>query len=143
MKKLLLAACALLGFLAVFALPAVQADAKATPSFEEATIIADDVNMRMRPTVDSPFVLKLENGTRVGVFCEEVDGWYRIIYGNYRGYVRKDYVSLPSTDMLVGIIFSDETAVKLSAGDFSETVARLPAGMGGSVTNMPCDYYLL
>lgn len=113
----------------------------AIPAFEEATIVGDGVNMRLRPTVDSPFVLKLDSGTRVGVFCEEADGWYRIIYGNYRGYVSKDYVFLPSTDMLVGNIALDETPVYRSPGDFSEVMDTLNAGVGVSVVMIQGDYY--
>lgn len=113
----------------------------AIPSFEEATIIADGVNMRLRPTVDSPFVQKLENGTRVGVFCEEAEGWYRIIYGNYRGYVSKEYVFLPSTDMLVGNVNDDGTPVYQNAGEFSEQVDTLNAGTGVSIVSVQGEYY--
>jgi len=131
-------AAALIFTTALFAFPPY---AKAIPSFEEAVIIADGVNMRLRPTVDSPFVLKLENGTRVGVFCEEVDGWYRILYGNYRGYVSKEYVFLPSTDMLVGNVVEDGTPVYMNAGEFSERVDTLNAGMGLAIVSMHGDYY--
>ena len=64
------------------------------PYFEEATVIGDEVNMRMRPSTDSPVITQLGEGTRIGVFCEEQDGWYRIIYGNYRGYISSEYVFL-------------------------------------------------
>jgi uncharacterized protein YraI len=121
-------------------IPARKAEA-AIPAFEEAVIIAHGVNMRLRPTVDSPFVLKLNNGTRVGVFCEEVDGWYRILYGNYRGYVSKEYVFLPSTDMLVGNVLADNTPVFLNAGEFSEKIHTLNAGAGLTITSMQGDYY--
>ncbi|MEG2202985.1 MAG: peptidoglycan-binding protein [Christensenellaceae bacterium] len=127
-------------FTVIFSMPKTV---EAIPNFEEATIIAEDVNMRLRPTVDSPFVLKLANGTRVGVFCEEVDGWYRIIYGNYRGYVSKDFVFLPSTDMLVGNILADETPVYQNAGEFSEVVAKLGAGLGVTIKNIQGDYYMI
>ena len=124
----------------LFVFPAEDARA-ASLSFEEATIIGDGVNMRLRPSVDSPFVLKLDNGTRVGVFCEEADGWYRIIYGNYRGYVSKDYVFLPSTDMLVGNVALDETPVYRSPGDYSEVMDTLNAGVGVSIVMIQGDYY--
>jgi len=131
--------CGCLLAMSLFAVPTKAL--AAIPAFEEATIIGDGVNMRLRPTVDSPFVLKLDNGTRVGVFCEEVDGWYRIIYGNYRGYVSKDYVFLPSTDMLVGNVIGDETPVYRSPGDFSEVMDTLNAGAGVSIVMIQGDYY--
>ncbi len=124
--------------LCLFALPQT---AEAIPAFEEAIIIADEVNMRLRPTVDSPFVLKLTNGTRVGVFCEEVDGWYRIIYGNYRGYVSKDYVFLPSTDIFVGNILDDATPVLQSPLGGAQELATLDAGVGVTIKSIQGDFY--
>ena len=47
--------------------------ANAMPYFEDATVISDEVNMRMRPTTDSPVIMQLNEGTRIGVFCEEED----------------------------------------------------------------------
>ncbi|MGI6152475.1 MAG: peptidoglycan-binding protein [Christensenellaceae bacterium] len=137
-RRICMLLAAMLLFLCVALYPT---PAQAIPAFEEATIIADGVNMRLRPTVDSPFVLKLETGTRVGVFCEEVDGWYRIIYGNYRGYVSKDFVFLPSTDVLVGNVIEDGTAVYANAGEFSEPVDTLNAGTGVQVTSVLDEYY--
>lgn len=137
-RPISLVLCTIVLIAGLFAFPK---QSEAIPPFEEATIIANDVNMRLRPTVDSPFVLKLENGTRVGVFCEEIDGWYRIIYGNYRGYVSKDFVFLPSTDVLVGNINADETPVYQNAGEYSDVIYKLNAGTGISITTMQGDYY--
>lgn len=136
---IIIAAVIVVGVL--FALPINNA--AAIPAFEEATIMADDVNMRLRPTSDSPSVLKLDNGTRVGVFCEETDGWYRIIYGNYRGYVSKDFVFLSSTDTMVGNITEDECEVHLTAVDFSEAIGTLSAGAGVTITDIQGDSYYI
>lgn len=130
--------CTCLAMVTLLALPQAVL---AIPSFEEAVIIASGVNMRMRPTAESPQILQLENGTRVGVFCEEVDGWYRIIYGNYRGYVSKEFVFLPSTDVLVGNVVSDDTPVYMSGVDVSERIDTVNAGVGLTVTSMQGDYY--
>ncbi len=121
----------------------IVAPSYAIPNFEEATVIGDDVNMRLRPSTDSPFVLKLDKDTRIGVFSEEVPGWYRVIYGNYRGYISKDYVFLPSTDILVGNVLADETPVYQNAGEFSEVVGSLNAGVGVMVKSISGDYYLV
>ena len=72
--------------------------ANAMTYFEDATVIGDEVNMRMRPSTDSPVITQLSEGARIGVFAEEQEGWYRIIYGNYRGYISAEYVFLPSKD---------------------------------------------
>ena len=98
--------------------------------FEEATITADKVNLRLRPDTESPKVLELAKGTRVGVFTEEGDGWYRIIYGNYRGYVNKDYVFLPSTDFIIGHVLTDGLQVKTEPpATFQLAVGSLNAGV--------------
>ena len=139
MKKWVCVFCAACIMAAVWT--ASPRTASAIAAFEEATVMAEDVNMRLRPTVDSPFVLKLDMGTRVGVFCEEVDGWYRIIYGNYRGYVSKDYVFLPSTDTMVGNILVDSCPVTHTPGDYAEAVTTLEAGTGVIITDIQADYY--
>jgi uncharacterized protein YgiM (DUF1202 family) len=139
MKRWVCLLCAVCLTAAVWA--AFPKTASAIAAFEEATVIADDVNMRLRPTVDSPFVLKLKLGTRVGVFCEEVDGWCRIIYGNYRGYVSKDYVFLPSTDTMVGNVLIDSCPVTHTSGDYAQSIGTLSAGDGVTITDIQGEYY--
>ncbi len=134
-------ACALgiaLGVMGVF-----PKTADAIASFEEATVIASDVNMRLRPTVDSPFVLKLQEGTRIGVFCEEADGWYRIIYGNYRGYISSEYVFLPSSDMMVGNVLVDQCALTRTPTEYSEAIITANAGDGVTITDIQGDFYYI
>ncbi len=144
-KKVTLACIAgniLLSILKLFAgiFGAFPRSAGAISSFEEATVIASDVNMRLRPTVDSPFVLKLREGTRIGVFCEEVDGWYRIIYGNYRGYISSEYVFLPSSDMMVGNILEDECPLTRTPS-YGDPIATASAGDGVTITDIQGGFY--
>ena len=113
----------------------------AIPAFEEATVTAQDVNMRLRPDTNSPIVLKLAKGSRIGVFDEEVEGWYRIIYGNYRGYISKEYVFLPSVDSIVGNALSDGVQLKQYPMDFSSNIATLTAGEGITIRNFEGDWY--
>lgn len=109
--------------------------------FEEATITAEEVNLRLRPDTTSPVVAKLEKGTRIGVFCEEIDGWYRVIYGNYRGYMSTEYVFLPSESIMYGNIILDNTVVRKNPGDYSDSVTTLNSGAGVTVTNIVGNYY--
>jgi len=99
------------------------------------------VNMRLRPTVESPFVLKLQQGTRIGVFCEEVDGWYRIIYGNYRGYVSSEYVFLPSSDIMVGNVLVDECPLTRTPSEYGEAIAAANAGDGVTISDIQGGFY--
>jgi uncharacterized protein YgiM (DUF1202 family) len=129
-------------FLLLLAVMAVKPTvAYAIPAFEEATITADDVNMRLRPDTDSPVVLKFKKGTRIGVFTEEGKDWYRIIYGNYRGYVNKDYVFLPSADNLVGHALSDGVNIRQNPGEFSNVVGKVNAGAAVTIKNISGDWY--
>lgn len=120
-------------------LPVTQAFAM--PYFEDATVIGDEVNMRLRPSTDSPVVMQLEQGARIGVFCEEVDGWYRIIYGNYRGYISSEYVFLPSTDYIVAHVLEGGLKLHQNPGTFSNTVAELSEGTGVTVKNISGEWY--
>ena len=140
-KKWISVVCALciaLGVMSVF-----PKTAGAISSFEEATVIASDVNMRLRPTVESPFVLKLREGTRIGVFCEEADGWYRIIYGNYRGYISSEYVFLPSSDMMVGNVLEDQCPLTRTPTEYGEAVVTANAGEGVTITDIQGDFYYI
>ena len=115
--------------------------ANAMPYFEEATIIGDEVNMRMRPTTDSPVITQLNEGARIGVFCEEQEGWYRIIYGNYRGYVSADYVFLPSKDYMIAHVVSGGLNMRENPGVYSNIVMKLDEGTGVTIKNFFGDWY--
>lgn len=118
-------------------------EAEAMPSFEEATVTGNEVNMRLRPDTEAPIVLKLKQGTRIGVFEEEVEGWYRIIYGNYRGYISTEYVFLPSTDSIVGNSLEDNVKVLANPITYSKSVATLSAGEGITIKNFLGDWYFI
>jgi len=120
---------------------AMPRNAGATVHFEEAIITGDQVNMRLRPCTEAPIVLKFSETTRIGVFCEENGDWYRIIYGNYRGYVAKEYVFLSSTDVLVGNVLQDDTKVYSAAGTYGEQLTTLSAGVGVTIKNIAGDYF--
>lgn len=115
--------------------------ANAMPYFEDATIIGDEVNMRMRPTTDAPIILKLDEGTRIGVFCEEVEGWYRIIYGNYRGYISADYVFLPSTDYMIANVLEGGLNLRQNPGTYSSVIKKLNEGTGLKIKSFAGDWY--
>lgn len=117
--------------------------ANAMPYFEDATVVGDEVNMRMRPSTDSPVVIKLEQGARIGVFCEETQGWYRIIYGNYRGYVSAEYVFLPSTDFMVAHVLEGGLKLRQNPGAYSNAVTELAEGTGVTVKNISGDWFFV
>ncbi len=124
--------------LAVFA---PVSTANAMPYFEEATVIGDEVNMRMRPTVDSPVIAPLSEGTRIGVFCEEQEGWYRIIYGNYRGYISSEYIFLPSKDYMIAHVQTGGLNMRENPGVYSNIITKLDEGTGVTIINFCGEWY--
>ena len=139
MKKVLIFILAVITSCGVFLVPVQTAEAM--PYFEDATITHEDVNMRMRPTTESPVIMTLDAGTRIGVFCEETEGWYRIIYGNYRGYVSADYVFLPSKDQMVANVVEGGLHLRQNPGTYSTVITDLTEGTGLTIKNINGDWY--
>jgi uncharacterized protein YgiM (DUF1202 family) len=118
-------------------------EAYAVAFFEEATVTAEEVNMRLRPTTDAPVVTVLQKGDRIGVFCEEQTGWYRVIFGNYRGYVSTEFIYLASSNSLTGHVLNDGLHVRQFANDYSDAMGELTVGTPVSILDMAGDWYLL
>ncbi len=137
-KRLLSVVLALIMAAVIF--PASTAQA-AENYFEEATVISDEVNMRLRPTTDSPVVTILPKDARIGVFCEEQPGWYRVIFGNYRGYVSSEFIFLPSTDTMIGHVMEDGLHLRQNASEYSEVIGDVPVGTAVQIIDMAGDWY--
>ncbi len=116
--------------------------AYAMPFFEDATVTGENVNVRMRPTVDSPSITTLQKGDRIGVFCEEIEGWYRIIYGNYRGYINKEFVFLPSESYKIGNV-KETLNLRQNPGTYSYIITTLDAGTGVVIKDYVGDWYYI
>lgn len=117
--------------------------ALAMPYFEDATVMADEVNMRLRPSTDSPVVTRLSEGARIGVFCEETEGWYRAIYGNYRGYVSAEYVFLPSADAMYGNVTEGGLKMRQTPSVYSAVITELSEGSGITILSFTGDWYYI
>ena len=109
--------------------------------FEEGTVITEDADLHLRPTADSPAVTVLESGMRIGVFCEEEPGWYRVIFGNYRGYVRSENVFLASTDTMTGHVAKDGLHLRLHASMYSTVLCDISVGTALTISNIVGDWY--
>jgi len=57
------------------------------------TVTGASVNVRNAPGTDNPVVTKLIKNTYVNVLAAE-DGWYKISYKDYTGYIHADYLSV-------------------------------------------------
>ena len=111
--------------------------------FEEGTVISDNINMRLRPSLDSPVVCQIDRGARIGIYCEYEDEWIRVIYGNYRGYIKRDLVFLPSEDQFQGNVYGDDLRLRKSPGDYSTVVAELEVGTPLTIEDINGDWYFV
>jgi uncharacterized protein YgiM (DUF1202 family) len=113
----------------------------AMPEFQDGIVILDNANVMIRPSSDSSVETTLKAGTRIGVFCEERPGWYRIIYGNYRGYMRTDTVLIPSKDKMYGYILLAELNVRAKPTNDAVSVGKVNAGCSLEITEIINGWY--
>lgn len=142
MKTGLIGTFALL-FLILIAITIFPVQAHASQEFEEGTVTGENVIVRLRPGKDSPEVCKLDIGTRIGIYYEEIDGWVRIIYGNYRGYIKREHVFIPHEDSFQANVYNDGLRLRLNPGTYSSIVAELEAGTPVTITDVFDDWYYL
>ena len=109
--------------------------------YDEAIVVAEEVNMRLRPSSEAPIIWQFDKNTRIGVFCEEEEGWYRIIFGNYRGYVSSEYVYVSSSEEQYGIILEDNTNIYTGTGAYGKPLEELNAGNGIEIIGASGDYF--
>jgi len=130
---------ALLAVLVISILPSTAfAD---SAKFEEGTVISDNINMRLRPSLDSPVVCQIDEGARIGIYCEYEDDWIRVIYGNYRGYIKRNLVFLPSEDQFQGNVYGDELRLRKSPGDYSTILSELEVGTPVTIEDINGEWY--
>jgi SH3-like domain-containing protein len=112
-------------------------------TFEEGTVISDKINMRLRPSLDAPIVFTIDEGSRIGIYCEYDNDWIRVIYGNYRGYIKRDLVFLPSEDSYQGNVLDDALRVRKNPGNYSTIVAQLEVGTPLTIKDIYGDWFFV
>ena len=98
--------------------------ALAEQSFSEGTIDIDGTSLYLRASKDSPIVCKLEEGARIGVYSEEGE-FARIVFGNYRGYIPRETIFVPSEDAYDASVYSNGLNVRMSPGEYSTVITQL------------------
>ena len=116
---------------------------KASSEFEEGTVTGTDVVVRLRPDEDSPEVFTFDIGTRIGIYYDEIDGWARVIYGNYRGYIRRENVFIPTQNTFQANIYSDGLRLRQNPGTYSTIIAELEAGTPVTIIDVFGEWYLV
>lgn len=59
----------------------------------EVEITGDIINLRQEASTDSTIIIQIAKGEKCE-FIEEEGNWYRVKYGDYTGYVSKDYAEM-------------------------------------------------
>ena len=72
------------------------------------------INLRSKPSTDSEVLTSLIKDTDVKVIGEDGD-WYKVTYGKYTGYIRKDLLSDTSSVTSRGGVEREETVEEVSA----------------------------
>jgi len=111
--------------------------------FEEGTVTSDNINMRLRPSLKAPVVTTIDQGARIGIYCEYENDWIRVIYGNYRGYIKRNLVFLPSEDAYQGNVFGDALRLRKSPGAYSTVLKELPVGTPLTIKDINGEWYLV
>lgn len=63
-----------------------------------AHITSDGVNMRKKRSTDSSILQTLDKNTKVTVYGESKNGWYKIKYNDETGFVSEDYVKIDESE---------------------------------------------
>jgi len=130
-------------FAIVIAITLFPLQADASQEFEEGSVTGERVIVRLRPSEDAPEVCMLDMGTRIGIYYDEIDGWVRIIYGNYRGYIKREYVFIPLEDSFQANVYNDGLRLRQNPGTYSSVVAELEAGVPVTITDVFGEWYYL
>jgi peptidoglycan hydrolase-like protein with peptidoglycan-binding domain len=96
----------------------------AETSFTEGSIDIGGTKLYLRATEDSPVVYELEEGSRIGVYSEDGD-YARVVFGNYRGYVKRDHIFVPTEDAYEASVYSNGLRVRMSPGEYSTIITQL------------------
>ena len=84
------------------------------------------LRLREAPSTDSTIITYLDKGIAVSLL-EKAEGWYRVSYEGYTGYVSADYIIEDQDGLFTsyGRINSDGVNLRAAAGTDSEVLASL------------------
>ncbi len=85
----------IVGLLGALAASAILLFPAAFGDFQKGIVNAEDVTLRKSASAESASVKKLPRGAEVTVATFE-DGWFKIEYGEFSGYVKQDQLTLKS-----------------------------------------------
>ena len=95
-------------------------------------VLADLLNMRQKPNADSKKLAAFANGVYLDITGFE-NGWYKVSYDDYSGYVSGDYITLSESKPAPPEPSSSGNSGSGSTGSSSSGRRRLPSGKSGQV----------
>lgn len=114
--------------------------ANAESKFQEGSIDVNGTILYLRATEDSPIVCELDEGARVGVFAEQGE-FVRVIFGNYRGYIKREMLFVPSEDTYDASIYSNGLRVRMSPGVYSTVLTQVNADTPVKIVDVFGEWY--
>ena len=103
-----------------------------------AVVSVSALRMRQGPSTSTPTVTTLTKNTQVTVLAPEENGWYKVSYRNYTGYMSAEYLTIkvaPTADAPADVPDTNETKPDANTGtttpDFTE--------FAGVVSNGPLN----
>jgi len=111
----------------------------AESKFIEGSVDVNNTPLYLRADETSPVVCELPEGTRVGVYDEQ-DGFARIIYGNYRGYMKREMLFVPSEDSFEASAYSNVN-VRQSPGTYSNVLVEIKEDTPVEILDSYPDWY--
>ena len=96
----------------------------AESGFTEGCIDISGTKLYLRATEDSPIVHEFDEGARIGVYAEEGE-YARVVFGNYRGYVKRETIFVPTEDAYEASVYANGLNVRMSPGEYSTVITQL------------------
>lgn len=108
-----------------------------------ATVTASALNMRSSASTSGSIVTCLPRGTVV-IVTDSSDGWYKVWYRGYEGWMSGDYLSLSDTasgSLGTGTIKGTDVRVRSGASTSSSILGTEDTGTTMSITGVSGDWY--
>ncbi|MGI6778087.1 MAG: SH3 domain-containing protein [Acetivibrionales bacterium] len=106
------------------------------------SINANDVNIRMQPSLSAKVSDRLNAGEKVRVWDRTGD-WYKISYKDKEGWVHKDFLYVIGEAVAIGTVNASDVNVRKEPSLNSEVITRLPVNKSVSVYGKSGEWYII
>lgn len=92
-----------------------------------AVITGDDVNLRAKPSTSASVVTKVDKGTNVNIISES-EGWYKVNFGDKKGWITAQFVSVKSETAGKGKILAENVNLRSTPSLSAKVITKLDKG---------------